>query len=250
MQPLTPRQVLEYTEGSRRSCGSAYCDVWLVSAVVDVPGREALENLLSDDERACANGYRFEEDRARFVAARGGLRQILSSYSSIAPERIEFQTGSYGKPALLVPSAALEFNVSHSGDYALIAITSGVPCGVDIEGGKANLDEAAIAVDFFCPREVEWLSHNDGGFLRLWTAKEAVVKAVGGGLSVPLRSFDVTSALEGESSSIALATFGIEHQTLWLSELRLVPNYAAAVVTLGERRVVRVNCAGYTPGYK
>jgi 4'-phosphopantetheinyl transferase len=240
MQLLTPRQVLDYTEGRPRSCEPGYCDLWLVSARVDIPEREILESLLSTDERARAGRFRFEEDRVRSIVARGGLRRILSSYCCAPPHGMEFHAGSHGKPVLLKPSAALEFNVSHSGDCVLIAVTSGVPCGVDIEHGWANTAELSIAENFFCPREVEWLSRTERGFLRLWATKEAVIKAVGRGLSIPLSDVDVTDVVEGKTSSITLRTPGMEPQTLWLNELSIVPNYAAAVATVEEKRMVRL----------
>jgi len=240
MRPLTALELLDYTEERPRTCGSAFCDVWMISAAVDTQGLGLLQSVLSAEERARAGRFRFEEDRVRFIAARGGLRRILASYGSLSPSRLEFQAGRYGKPALLNPSAALEFNVSHSGDYALIVVTAGAACGVDIECSKAHTDQAAIAANFFSAREVEWLSHNEPRFLRLWTAKEAVVKAVGGGLSIPLCDFDVSAVLEGKTSSIALASHGIQPQTLWLRELPVVPGYAAAVATVQHPRVFRV----------
>lgn len=240
MQPLTPTQLLDCTEGRPRFCESGYCDVWLISASVDTSGREILGSLLSADERARANRFRFEEDRARLIVARGGLRRILSSYCSVPPHSIEFQTGSHGKPALLKPSVELEFNISHSGDYVIIAVTSGVACGVDIEWRRASTEEAAIAASFFCDREVEWLSRIEAGFLRLWTAKEAVIKAVGRGLSIPLCEFDLTDVVEGKTSRITLSTPGTKPQTLWLKELSLVPNYVAAIATIEEERIIRM----------
>ena len=240
MQFLSPTQLLDYTEGRPRSCESVYCDLWLLSARVDIPERAALEELLSTDEKARAGGFRFEEDRVRSIVARAGLRQILSSYCCTPPRELQFHTASHGKPALIGPYPALEFNVSHSGDCVLIAVTSGVPCGVDIEQGRPNTAEFSIAAKFFCPREVEWLSHTESGFLRLWATKEAIIKAVGHGLSIPLSDVDVTDVVEGKTSSITLRTPGMEPQMLWPKELSLVPNYAAAVATVGEERTVRL----------
>jgi 4'-phosphopantetheinyl transferase len=134
----------------------------------------------------------------------------------------------------------LEFNVSHSGDCVLIGVTSRVQCGVDIESRRSNHGEFAVAQNFFCPREVEWLSRNENGFLRLWTTKEAIIKAVGRGLSIPLSDVDVTDVVEGKKSSLTLRTPNMEPETVWLDELLLVPNYAAAVATLEEKRIVRL----------
>lgn len=211
-----------------------------MSAKVDIPEREILESLLSQNERAHAGRFRFEEDRVRSIVAPGGLRQILSSYCFAPPQALEFHTGSHGKPTLLEPSAALEFNVSHSGDCVLIAVTTGVPCGVDIERGRPNTAEPGIAERFFCPREVEWLSRNEKGFLRLWATKEAIIKAVGLGLSMLISDVDVTDVLEGKTSSIKLRTPGMEPQWVWLNELSLMPNYAAAVATTQDKRTIRL----------
>jgi 4'-phosphopantetheinyl transferase len=239
MLPLIPRQLLDYTQGQLRSCEPAYCDLWLVSAKVDLPERKILENLLSANEREHAGRFRFEADRVRSIVARGGLRRILSSYCGASPHAMEFHIGSHGKPALLNPSA-LEFNVSHSGDCVLIAVTSGVPCGVDIELIRPIIEERDVADRFFCPREMEWLSRNENGFHRLWVMKEAIIKAMGLGVSIPLSHIDVTDILEGRTSSITLWTPGIEPQMLWLRELFLLSNYAAAVATVQNKRIVRL----------
>jgi len=239
MRPLTPKEVFDYTEGQLRSCGSVYCDLWLVSARIDVAERDILYEVLSADERDRAGRFRFEEDRARSIHGRGGLRRILSSYCQVPPHRLEFYTGTYGKPQLVGGSAGLEFNVSHSGDYVLIGVTSGAQCGVDIECGRRDIEEVQIAERFFCPREVEWLLRTGNGFLRLWTAKEAILKAMGSGLSVPLSDIDVTDVLEGKATSATLRPPHGYAQKFWVSELSLVPNYAAAIATVGEQRVVR-----------
>jgi 4'-phosphopantetheinyl transferase len=240
MQPLIPRQVLDYTQGQLRSCGHVYCDLWLLSAKVDIPEREILENLLSTNEREHAGRFHFEADRIRSIVARGGLRRILSSYCRASPHAMEFHAGSHGKPALLNPSAALEFNVSHSGDCVLIAVTSGVPCGVDIEHGRPVTAEREIAERLFCPREVEWLSRTENGFHRIWVMKEAIIKAIGLGLSILLSNVDVTDVLEGKTSSITLRTPGMEPQMLWLRELFLLPTHAAAVATVQDKRIFRL----------
>lgn len=232
-------EIVEYAEGLHLSCEPQCCDLWLFSTEVDAAGCEMLEHLLSADEKMRADGFRFEKDRRRFIAVRGALRRILASYSATPPERLEFQTGTYGKPSLLAPAMGIEFNVSHSGGYALIGVTSGIGCGVDLERGRANINETAIAERFFCAREVEWLSRTERGFLRLWALKEAIIKAVGHGLSIPLSDVDVTDIVESKTSSITLRTPLIEPQTLWLNELVLLPNFAAAVATLEEKCRIR-----------
>src|SRR5439155_6644736 len=88
--------------------------------------------------------YVFEIDRARSITARGGLRWLLSSYTGVPPDALIFQEGDYGKPLVRGTSIHHEFNVSHSGDYILIGITTGAQCGVDIEGSRAGISEQSI----------------------------------------------------------------------------------------------------------
>ncbi len=239
MKALTPLQLLECT---RPAANAGVCEVWLISAGIDAPGRKTLEGLLSEDERSRAGRFRFEEDRARFVVARGALRWILASWCSVPADCIQFRQGKHGKPELLTPSASVEFNVSHSGEYAMIAVTSGTECGADIEVERPGMSEGLIAAKYFCRQEVEWLSHTDAGFVRLWATKEAVIKALGGGLTIPLCDFDVTGVLEGRTSTVTIATGDPAPRTLWLSEIQAPPGYAAAIATLSERRIVAGNC--------
>jgi 4'-phosphopantetheinyl transferase len=158
-------------------------------------------------------------------------------HCGISPEELTFQTGSHGKPSLLhfpIPS----FNMSHSGEYVVIVVTTGAECGVDIERKRPVADEEGIAQRFFCPREVDWLKRTKDGFLRLWTVKEAIIKAVGGGLSIPLTDVDVTDAVEGKTFAITLKTSGLPVQLLLVQELALVEGYAAAVAATGERLAI------------
>jgi 4'-phosphopantetheinyl transferase len=202
-------------------------DVWLLSTQLHPAERAIYEDVLSSSERQAAQRFRFEADRERSIASRGGLRWILSGYCGVPPNELNFQVSKHGKPSLAGP-IALEFNVSHSGDYVLIGVTEGSPCGVDIERSNSRVREKDIAARFFCPREVEWLDRTDKGFLRLWTMKEAIIKAVGRGLSIPLCDVDVTDIAEGKASSMTLDT-----QELWVKELEVVEGYAAAVSMVG-----------------
>lgn len=238
MEPLTPQQFLDCTQTRLQLPAIRDCEVWLLTARANAPGNEMLEELLSVDERKRATRFRFEEDRVRFIVGRAAARWILASYCSVSPDRIQFRRGSHGKPALLTPSASVEFNVSHSGEYVMVAVTSDTECGVDIECARPRAEEISIAANYFSGQEMEWLSRTEAGFLRLWTGKEAIVKALGGGLSVPLCDFDITRVLEGSTSSITISTRGHVPRTVWLNEVAVPPGYAAAVATLSERRIV------------
>ena len=237
MLALTAMQVRGYTENHGRICEPQHLDAWLLSRVVLPAEREIYEDVLSARERQVAARFHFDADRERSIVARGGLRRILSAYCGVSPQALTFRTDTYGKPSLSGIPSAPQFNVSHSGDCVLIGVSLG-PCGVDVERSHTRLSEHSIAERFFCPREVKWLRRNQNGFLRLWTMKESVIKAVGRGLSIPLSDVDVTDIAEGNASTITLETPGLEKQTLWLKELNAAKDYAAAISMVGSEGAV------------
>jgi 4'-phosphopantetheinyl transferase len=122
----------------------------------------------------------------------------------------------------------------------LIAVTRDAECGVDIEFERNHISGTEIAERFFCPREVEWLRRVESGFTRLWTMKEAIMKAVGLGLAIPLDAIDVTDVAEGRTSYIQLRTESREPRMLWLKELSLVTGYAASVAAAGEEHTIQL----------
>jgi len=233
MLALSAIQVQEYTTNHPQRCEPQHLDAWLLTTRIPLEERSIYERVLSSAEQQAAARFRFEADRERSLVARGGLRWILSAYCGVPPETLKFQVTSYGKPSLLGVAAAPEFNVSHSGDYVLIGVTTGTPCGVDIERPNPRVKQKEIAGRYFCPKEVEWLDRTRQGFLRLWTMKESIIKAVGRGLSIPLSDVDVTDVAEGKTSIMTLRTADLESQTLWLKELDIVEDYAAAVAIIG-----------------
>jgi len=152
---------------------------------------DALAPHLSPDEAARAARFVFERDRIAYRIGRGRLREILGAHTGEAPEALRFTYGDHGKPAL---PGGPEFNLSHSGGLACLAISDRV-LGVDIEAHREI--EEGVAERFFSPAEYAALSALPAsgwtdGFFRCWTRKEAVVKAMGDGLSIPLDRFDVT----------------------------------------------------------
>jgi 4'-phosphopantetheinyl transferase len=165
----------------------------------DVPN--ALFALLSDAEREKAARFRFARDRRRFVAVRGRLRELLGTELGVDPASVAIENGAYGKPYLggIFESSGLHFNVSHSADLAIIGISRGHDIGVDVEALQALDDANDIALQFFSHREnLEYAAvHADEkttAFFNCWTRKEALVKALGQGLSYPLDDFDVSLA--------------------------------------------------------
>jgi len=152
---------------------------------------EALARHLSGDEAARAARFVFEKDRTAYRIGRGRLREILGAATGQAPEALRFAYGGHGKPSL---PGGPEFNLSHSDGLACLAIADR-GLGADIEAHREIED--GVAERFFSPTEYAALSalppgEWTPGFFRCWTRKEAVVKAMGDGLSIPLDRFDVT----------------------------------------------------------
>ena len=152
---------------------------------------KSLEALLDEQELQRVGRLHVPEKARVFIAARGRLRQILSSYLALAPETLRFNYGSAGKPVLAgnIPEA-LAFNLAHSGQWGLCAVTKGVEVGVDIEKVNFQLDYEKLAAGFFSTNEKNWLQNSSmlrrrRHFFRIWTRKEAWLKGKGGGFSDP-----------------------------------------------------------------
>ena len=166
--------------------------VWTVT-LSEVRG--AVE-CLSADERARHDRYHYAVHAQRFAARRAALRSVLGGYAGCDPSDIAFDTGVAGKPALV--GAGPVFNASSSGDIALIAVAQAGVLGVDVEAGRDVKDADAIAERFFTPGECAALRQQPradrlAAFYRLWTSKEALLKAVGTGLPGGLDRFEVSA---------------------------------------------------------
>ena len=154
-------------------------------------------DTLSVDERERAGRFHADRDRDRFVAAHAAWRQILSAYLPVAPASLDFARTASGKPYLSVPPVSLQFSGSHSGDTAAIAIAWDAEVGVDVEcRDRVVRDVMEMVAICFSNDEVHQLSafadaDKAAAFLRGWTQKEAVAKARGEGLGIPLETIPV-----------------------------------------------------------
>jgi 4'-phosphopantetheinyl transferase len=171
--------------------------VWAASLAVPSEMIAAWTVVLSSDERLRAGRFRSATDRDRFIAAHGILHSILASYLNTDPAKVGFQFGPRGKPLLEGPPYWLHFNLAHSGDLALVAVSRCCPVGVDVELIRPMNDAQDIAARFFSRREARELeglplNQQGEGFFNLWTRKEACLKATGEGLSERLSSVEVT----------------------------------------------------------
>jgi 4'-phosphopantetheinyl transferase len=160
-------------------------DVWQIALDAAAPD-DVLSRLLSDVERERIARFHFERDRRAYAASHAALRRILAGYVGGGdPAAIEFTASANGKPALLNP-LGVSFNLSHSGDVAMVAVARGREVGIDVERIRSEIDYTAIARRFFHPNEAAGLGEA-GAFFTLWTRKEALVKARGLTLDAGLR---------------------------------------------------------------
>ena len=209
--------------------------VWRAFLDVTTVEFEMLLSFLSDDEAARAGRFHFEKDRKRFIAARGILRKILGSYLNMPPGKICFEHSAHGKP-MLAPGHSNDricFNLSHSGSLALYAVTRNKNIGIDIESIRNDVSPEQVAQQFFSQNEISSLEKVDISkrselFFQYWTRKEALVKAMGEGVSFPLEQIDV-SKVDGKAlSPIRLLNTGTDVSDWHIQDLFPAEGYTAA----------------------
>jgi 4'-phosphopantetheinyl transferase len=152
--------------------------------------------LLSADEVDRAQRFHFEVHRRRYVAGRAAVRRTLAAVVAADPAELAFDYGEHGRPDL-AGHPMVSFNLSNSEAVGLLAVSTTGRVGVDVEVIRANFADLRVADRFFAPGEIERLhglpeAERDLAFFRCWTRKEALLKAHGAGLTLPLRGFEVS----------------------------------------------------------
>jgi 4'-phosphopantetheinyl transferase len=226
--------------------GLGECDVhlWVVRLEASADNFARALAWLSPDEVERAGRFYFDRHRRAFVLGRAALRALLATYLDIAPLEVRFIYGPQGKPALADSSHPLRFNASNSGNLAAYAFTMGCEIGIDIEQHRTVSDFQNIAQRFFSPAESDELMgvsvpERTTAFFNCWARKEAYIKAMGGGLSIPLNSFQVT--LQPGDAARLVSIDGSEHSARsWtLYPFTPAPDYAGAIAFPdGERSIV------------
>ncbi len=200
---------------------------------------------LSPEEQQRSERFRFAHLKQAFALTHGALRILLAQYIGERPRHIQFAYGRHGKPS--VPNAkSIHFNISHSGRIALFAFTQGLEIGIDVEqlGPISGMDDIArrffradeVADMLSLPSEMQRLA-----FFLCWTRKEAYIKAIGGGLSIPLDSFRVT-LIPGQPPSLMHPGEQRCSNSIWtLTDIELAPPYVGAVAYPGIERTLQLN---------
>ena len=226
-------------EGKDVDTSCAPVEVVLTRLAAAPEAVRAAAALLSDAERHRARRFAFDRDARRFILARAGLRELLAARLGVRAESIEFEYGAHGKPALSrrFADAELHFNVSHCDDVAAYAFSCGHAIGIDVEAVRVISDADDIAARYFSRRENATygaLNQRDRplGFFNCWTRKEAFVRALGDGLSIPLDRFDVTLA-PGEPAKVLRVDNTPGDDSGWqLESLCPAAGYVAAIASL------------------
>ena len=166
-------------------------DIWQYPLDMTLTNASA---LLNDEELTRANRFYFTHHQRRFTIAHAMLRLIISKYLKIPPTELVFTHNPQGKPALL-NDPSLQFNLSHSGELALLAVGKDHPVGIDLEFFSHRPYEG-IGKQLFSPLENQRLKQLNPmlkplAFFHIWAQKEAFIKACGLGLSYPTEQFDV-----------------------------------------------------------
>jgi 4'-phosphopantetheinyl transferase len=208
-------------------------EIHLWTCPLNPPNHEACGRWLSPDEKDRMNRFLFPELRRKYAVARGTLRQLAGRYLGRAPEELVFAYGTQGKPVL----DGLNFNLSHSGERMAVAFAADSPVGLDIEKITPRRRVRHLAARYFQESERREMETPDDEeflrrFFRLWTAKEAVMKATGLGFALEL------SRIEVGLFPLRLVKLDSEGETDWdLREIVPAEGFAGALVSRPGREV-------------
>lgn len=220
--------------------GSTVIHLWVAPLDVSATEVSSFANVISPDEIQRARRFYFESDRRRFIVTHGLLRTLLGWVLTIAPAQVQLCYGPNGKPAMSEAHGdrSIRFSLAHSHDLALIGITRGREIGVDIEqiipmqdlegiGHQCLSDQERTALDSLS------VSDRNAAFFTYWTRKEALVKAIGTGLTFPLCQLDTSAGSRSPISIINAPQQNQEDQgepTYWLvQDLNVARSHAASI---------------------
>lgn len=220
--------------------------VWSLPLDLPLPRQDQAAAALSPAERERAARFALPQARRRFIAGRGQLRELLGRYLERDPATLEFESGPHGKPALAGAAAAsgLQFNLAHSDNLALLAVTRSGPVGVDLERIRPLPDIPRLVARFFSPRENAAFQalraqEQTAAFFNLWTRKEAWLKATGEGIGQLLAQVEV-SFVPGEPVRLLSLPDGVRAVAGWrLEHLEPAPGFVGALVADASAGCVR-----------
>ena len=189
---------------SSRTLGLDQIDLWCVrwDATLALQMEGEYRAVLPAEEAATCDRFVFDSGRHQCLISRVLVRTALSAYADVLPESWRFSANPFGKPHIAHPTdCPLRFNLSHTSELIVCAVSQGWELGVDVEDLRRQVADESIARHYFAPDEIASLLAVPTGerperFLEFWTLKEAFLKAHGAGLSIPLKSFSFTQAAD------------------------------------------------------
>ncbi len=210
--------------------GAGEVHVWHFPLLIPAGRQTDWRAVLSPAERERADKFAFPHLRERYVAAHAVLRRLLGDYLRVEPASFRFEIAVRGKPSL--PGLPLHFNLSHTNDQGLLAVTRVAEVGVDIECLDRKLDRAGIAERFFSRAEADELAslpeeEQVEAFGNLWTRKEAWLKATGIGISEGLNQVEF-NCRPGEPARL-LRLSGHPDDSWQVRAFRPLPDHVGAV---------------------
>jgi 4'-phosphopantetheinyl transferase len=233
---MAPNDILWPLPSARCLLGASDVHVWAGHLTLQLEPLNRLAAILSEEEQLRATRFHFELHRNRFTAARGILRLLLSTYLDCAPDELQFEYGANGKPALIgrFAGSSLFFNLAHSENLALIAVTRLGQIGVDVEQIRPVVDADELVARFFSPREntqFQQLSADEKkiAFFNLWTRKEAWLKATGEGIAHSLNRVEVTFMPGEPARLLALPNCSEPGERWHIRELSPAPGFVGAL---------------------
>jgi 4'-phosphopantetheinyl transferase len=183
-------------------------DIWRISVGSNLSLLDSFLSIMQPDEIVRANRYFKTNDKNRFIVSRGALRNVLGKYLNQLPATIEFEKGINKKPYIKnTGDIDLYYNMSHSGDWILLAISSS-EIGVDTEFVNQSFDYKEVIQENFSTPEINYLDKNLSAerFFMLWTRKEALLKATGKGLDDELKLIPCLDGIHFVQSSVMAST--------------------------------------------
>lgn len=214
--------------------------IWFARLDVEETRQQYFQASLSQDERRRAEKFSFDRHRDFFMSGRGMLRHILGRYLQVEPASIRFEYNAFGKPSL-EPSPdrrPLFFNMAHSNDHALFAFTLDGAVGVDIESIRDDIQIEQTGALVFSEGELAALrglpaAQQHHTFFTFWTRKEAFIKGMGQGLTLPLRQFDVRHTPEQPVQYEGEAMAQLQQNDWFVRDIDLTKSCCAAVAMQG-----------------
>jgi 4'-phosphopantetheinyl transferase len=215
--------------------------------------RDLLGSLLSQYEIDRVDRFHMDNNKNRFIYSRGLLRILISAYTDIKPSSVNLAYNMYGKPELEKNKniSSIHFNLSYSEDTIYIGFLKNNSIGIDIEFLKPISNFFELAERYFTDSEIRQLKalpkeKQLEGFYTCWTGKEAVIKAIGGGLSIPLKDFNIliTPIVYKEKIKYVLH---LVNEDIYLESFRSQPNLVGALAVRGKlERTIYWNCQDHS----